>query len=138
MGQSFLYDRLVAKDLLKASREDLLPTSGASAGVELVAAADVLISHLLWKSGPVLLRYERPLRALVRLGRLRRAGACAAGAAGLVASAVGPIRSHKRVRGNVDEMASRAGGYESIRYEQQPPRNAHGKPLAGHLFVFAR
>ena len=36
------------------------------------------------------------------------------------------------------EMAARAGGYELVQYEQQSPRTEYGKPLPGHLFVFAR
>ena len=38
----------------------------------------------------------------------------------------------------VVETAARAGGWGLVRYELHSPRTEYGKPLPGHLFVFAR
>ena len=127
-----LYDRLVAQDLLLASREDFLPAPGASAGVELVAAADVLI-------------YFGNLAPLfAATSALSAASSVLAVSAELVHAQQAPqgwllLRSGRFAHTKeYVEMAARAGGYELVQYEQQSPRNEYGKPLPGHLFVFAR
>ncbi len=128
-----LYDRLVAQDLLQASREDLLPAPEASAGLELVAAADVLI-------------YFGNLAPLfAATSGLSAASSVLAVSAELVHAQQAPqgwllLRSGRfaHTKEYVVEMAARAGGYELVQYEQQSPRTEYGKPLPGHLFVFAR
>ena len=127
-----LYDRLVAQDLLQASREDFLPAPGASAGVELVAAADVLI-------------YFGNLAPLfAATSALSAASSVLAVSAELVHAQQAPqgwllLRSGRFAHTKeYVEMAARAGGYELVQYEQQSPRTEYGKPLPGHLFVFAR
>ena len=132
-GGGSLYDHLVAKDLLTVSKEDLLPTAEASAGVELVAAADVLI-------------YFGNLAPLfAAMSSLSTASAVLAVSAELVHEQQSPqgwslLRSGRfaHTKEYVVETASRAGGFDLVQYEEQSPRTEYGKPLAGHLFVFAR
>jgi len=110
-----LYDRLVAQDVLQASREDLLPNllpaPGASAGVELVAAADVLI-------------YFGNLAPLfAATSALSAASSVLAVSAELVHAQQAPqgwllLRSGRfaHTKEYVVEMAARAGGYELVQY----------------------
>jgi len=132
-GTAPLYDVVLAEDLLALTRGAILDPDEV-AGVELVAAADVLV-------------YFGELREL-----LDAMAAISAPSSVLICScervtskAHAPNGWRLRASGRFEHTreyvvgaALAAGGWQLVSYAEITPRHEHGLPVQGHLFVFGR
>lgn len=135
-----IFDRLLAKDLLELRRDDVLPKTDPlaagqerPAGVELVTAADVLVyfgdlkpliqtfTDLMSTSGTLIFSCERVSDEEAPNGWMLRSS--------------GRFAHTKKY---VLDLAAKVGGFYLVDYKEIVPRTEYGKPVQGHLFVFAR
>ena len=130
-----IYDKLLAADLLQLTRGDILLTPiEQSVGVELIAAADVLVYFGALKE---LLQSFADLSApsSVLIFSCERISSEEAGPDGWK---LRPSGRFAHSRQYVEAMAKAAGGYELLGYNEIVPRMEYGQPVLGHLFVFGR
>ena len=131
-GQA-VYDGLSAVDLIELSASDVLPPAEASQGFELVTAADVLVyfgalHDLVASFG----RVSSPSSVLIFTCERATPEEAPEGWRLLSSGRFAHTRAY------VEGVARKAGGYQLVSYEEIVPRVEFGKPVPGHVFVFAR
>jgi predicted TPR repeat methyltransferase len=129
-----VFDVILAKDLVELERADILPErSEQSAGVELVAAADVLVYFgALEELLRVFAQLSSPSSTMIFSCERVTPEEAPSG------WRLGPSGRFAHTKQYVVETAATAGGFELVAYTEITPRMEYGKPVLGHLFVFSR
>ena len=128
-----VYDRLLSEDLLGLQRADVLTSPReAAAGLEVIAAADVLVyfGELTELMG-VFDRLSAPSSVLAF--SCEKATADEAPNGWLIRKSGRFAHTREYV-----QVLAAAVGFEIVSYEDIVPRIEHGQPVSGHLFVLRR